>query len=374
MRRVIDLATLPGAYAARLFAEQGHEVIRVEPAAGDDLRRLPPFLRDKRDLEHGAYHQFLNAGKKSVTVDIETAAGRGTLLDLLTQADVLIANDPLPIEEQLCFAAHPHLVVTKIVDDAPELGAVARSGLMSLTGHPDRAPVTLGAHVPYLAVGIYVAVATAAALLVRSQSGRGLIARVSVRDSLASFVEQAMVEYCFSGTITERRGSRGAITAVSGALPCKDGHWVISQIHRAGRWSKFVEWVQDPELSADPSLAEEENQHKRRDFIMERLDGWARHFTKTELVEQAQRRHFPASPVSTPLDLVDDPQLVARGFLAEMDHPEFGKLNFPHGAIACVAGTRLLPAPKLGEHNEEVLGGLRPTPDGGGILKTASGK
>jgi crotonobetainyl-CoA:carnitine CoA-transferase CaiB-like acyl-CoA transferase len=163
-----------------------------------------------------------------------------------------------------------------------------------------------------------------------------------------------MVEYSFSGTITERRGSKGAITAVSGALPCKDGHWVISQIHRAGRWSKFVDWVQDPELSADASLAEEKNQHKRRDFIMERLDHWAQRFTKSELVEQAQRLRFPASPVSTTLDLVDDPQLLARGFLTPTDHAEFGKVNFPQGAIASALNNRLSSAPKLGEHNGEL--------------------
>jgi crotonobetainyl-CoA:carnitine CoA-transferase CaiB-like acyl-CoA transferase len=353
MLRVIDLTSFIGAYAARLFAEQGHEVIRIEPPEGDELRRLPPFLRDKRDLEHGAYHQFLNAGKKSVTVDIDSDTGKEILRNLLGQADVLLAS--APFDEPSCLAANPKLVLTKIVDDAPELCAVARSGLMSLIGHPDRAPVTLGGHVPHLAVGIYVAVATAAALLARKSSGRGLVATVSVRDSLASFVEQAMVEYSFSGTITERRGSRGAITAVSGAMPCKDGHWVISQIHRPGRWSKFVEWVQDPELSTDPSLAEEENQHKRRDFIMQRLDDWAKRFTKTELVEQAQRLHFPASPVSTPLDLVNDPQLIARGFLTEMDHPEYGKIFFPQGAIGAVLGTRLKPAPRLGEHNEQII-------------------
>lgn len=370
--RAIDLTTMSGAYASRLFAEQGHEVIRLEPPHGDEIRRLPPFLRGNNDLEHGAYHQFLNAGKKSVSVDLETSAGQKFLHDLLAQSDAIIANDPLPVDEQLCLLANSRLVVAKIIDDASELCAVARSGLMSLTGHPDRPPVTLGGHVPFLAVGIYVAVAVAAALLVRSQSGRGLVATVSLRDSLASFAEQAMVEYTLSGTITERRGSRGAITAVSGAMPCKDGHWVISQIHRPGRWSKFVEWVQDPELSADPSLAEEENQHKRRDFIMERLDRWAQRFTKTELVEQAQARHFPASPVSTPLDLTDDPQLLARGFLAEMNHPELGKINFPHGAIASVTGIRLSPAPKLGEHNEQILGELQRKSENGAALNTAS--
>jgi crotonobetainyl-CoA:carnitine CoA-transferase CaiB-like acyl-CoA transferase len=355
MARLIDLGGLPGAYATRLFAEEGHEVIRIESPEGDGLRRLPPFLGDKQDLEHSAYHQFLNAGKKSLALHLDSPAAQKIFLELASQSDALVSDDSLPLEDRLLFEANPKLVVTKIQDQEPEICAVARSGLMSLTGHPGQAPAILGAHVPALAVGIYVAVATAAALLTSTKTGKGSIAMVSIREALESFVEQAMVEYSFSGTVTERRGSKGAITAVSGALPCKNGHWVISQIHRPGRWTKFMDWVQDPELISDPSLAKEENQHKRRDFIMDRLDNWAKRFTKAELVEEAQRRHFPASPVSTPLDLIDDPQLIARGFLKEIDHPEFGRVKFPVGAIASVLGTQLGPAPRLGEHNTEIL-------------------
>jgi crotonobetainyl-CoA:carnitine CoA-transferase CaiB-like acyl-CoA transferase len=355
MARLIDLGGLPGAYATRLFAEEGHEVIRIESPEGDGLRRLPPFLGDKQDLEHSAYHQFLNAGKKSLALHLDSPAAQKIFLELASQSDALVSDDSLPLEDRLLFEANPKLVVTKIQDQEPEICAVARSGLMSLTGHPGQAPAILGAHVPALAVGIYVAVATAAALLTSTKTGKGSIATVSMREALESFVEQAMVEYSFSGTVTERRGSKGAITAVSGALPCKNGHWVISQIHRPGRWTKFMDWVQDPELISDPSLAKEENQHRRRDFIMDRLDNWAKRFTKTELVEEAQRRHFPASPVSTPLDLIDDPQLIARGFLKEIDHPEFGRVKFPVGAIASVLGTQLTPAPRLGEHNTEIL-------------------
>jgi crotonobetainyl-CoA:carnitine CoA-transferase CaiB-like acyl-CoA transferase len=355
MLRVLDVTTLTGAYAGRLFAEQGHEVIRVEPPQGDEIRRLPPFLKNSEDLEHGAFHQYLNAGKKSITLNIKQPGERERFLDLLAAADLLIVNSPLPIDERECLRSNPKLVLIKILDDAPEICAAARSGLMSLTGHPGRTPFVLGAHIPSIAVATYVGVAAAAALLARNSSGQSVIATVSVRQCLESFMEQAMVEYCFSSIITERRGGKGAITAVSGALPCKDGHWVISQIHRPGRWVKFMEWVNDEELNSDPSLAEEENQHKRRDFIMERLRIWANRSTKAELVEEAQRRHFPASPVSTPLDLVNDPQLLARGFLVEIDHPEFGKIHFPQGALASIAGTVLRPAPRLGEHNEEIL-------------------
>jgi crotonobetainyl-CoA:carnitine CoA-transferase CaiB-like acyl-CoA transferase len=353
--RVIDLSGLTGAYATRLFAEQGHEVIRIESPGGDSLRRLPPFLRENQDLEHGAYHQFLNAGKKSLALNLSSSAGQKIFLELLSQSEVLVADDSLPLEDRLLVEGNPKLVLTRIHDRELELCAVARSGLMSLTGHPGQAPAMLGAYVPSLAVGIYAAVATAAGLLTCKRTGKGSLVKVSVREALESFVEQAMVEYSFSGKVTERRGSKGAITAVSGALPCKDGHWVISQIHRPGRWTKFMEWVQDPELASDPSLAEEENQHRRRDFIMDRLDAWAKRFTKTELVEEAQRRHFPASPVSTPLDLVDDPQLIARGFLKDIDHPEFGRIRFPQGAIATVLGNQLSPAPRLGQHNAEIL-------------------
>ena len=82
-------------------------------------------------------------------------------------------------------------------------------------------------------------------------------------------------------------------------------------------------------------------------------------FAKSELVDQAQRLHFPASPVSTPFDLVNDPQLMARGFLTEMQHRDFGTINFPQGAIAITLGNRLSAAPKLGEHNSEILSELR---------------
>jgi crotonobetainyl-CoA:carnitine CoA-transferase CaiB-like acyl-CoA transferase len=358
MSRIIDIAGLSGAYATRLFAEQGHEVIRIENPAGDSLRRLPPFLADKDDLEHGAYHQFLNGGKKSLSLNLDSPAGRKIVLELVSQSDALVVDRSLPIENSSLLKVNPRLVVAKIQDEESEICAVARSGLMSLTGQPGEAPAVLGGHVPSMAVGIYVAVATAAALLMCNRTGKGSIVTVSAPEALESFAEQAMVEYRFSGTITERRGSKGAITAVSGALPCKDGHWVISQIHRPGRWTKFMDWVQDEELASDPSLAEEENQHKRRDFIMDRIHAWAKGFTKTELVEEAQRRHFPASPVSTPLDLIDDPQLIARGYLKRVVHPEFGEIVFPQGAIASILRTHMTPAPRLGEHNTEILSQL----------------
>src|SRR5262249_58419370 len=174
----------------------------------------------------------LNASKKSLTLNLGSPAGQKIFLELLSQSDALVADDLLPLQDRLLFEANPKLVVAKIQDQEPELCAVARSRLMSLTGHPGQPPAILGAHVPYLAVGVYVAVATAAAFLTSRKTGKGSIATVSVREALESFVEQAMVEYGFSGTITERRGSKGAVTPISGPLPSTNRPSPITPIHR----------------------------------------------------------------------------------------------------------------------------------------------
>jgi formyl-CoA transferase len=129
----------------------------------------------------------------------------------------------------------------------------------------------------------------------------------------------------------------------------------------------------DPAL-ADPALAAEEKRQERRDLIQERIRAWSGRFAKDELVEEAQRRHLPASPVASPLDLTQDPQLVARGFLTPLDHPLLGRLLFPRGAIATVFDRPIAPAPRLGQHNAALLAELGYSPAeqaslvGGGTL------
>lgn len=355
MARIIDLTAHPGVYATRLLAESGNEVIRVESATGDDLRKLGPYLGQKPDLEKGAYHQFFNAGKKSFKLNLESPASRKVLLRLIGTADAVVASTPLSFDENQLLEGNPRLALVKVLEDEPELCAVARSGLLALTGHPGKRPVLLGGHVVYAATGLYVAVAAAGALFSSQLTGQGQLVEVSVRQCLESLVEQSMVEYTNLGRVTERCGYRGAITAVSGAFPCSDGYWMVSVPHSPEGWGKFVDWVQDPVLSADPSLADEAERDAKKELVVERLGMWSKRFSKIDIVTEAQKRHVPASPVSTPLDLINDPQLTARGFLSETDHPDFGRILFPLGAIGSLWGTKLSPAPSLGQHNAEIL-------------------
>jgi crotonobetainyl-CoA:carnitine CoA-transferase CaiB-like acyl-CoA transferase len=351
MPRILDLTSEVGAYGTRLLAELGHDVVRIENPAGDAVRRLDPHLRAASDIEASAFHQFLNAGKRSFALDLATEDGRRRLLALAATADAVVASLPLPLGEDELRAANPDLALILIDDGPGELCAYARSGLLAITGEPDGRPVLLGGHIPYSAVGIYVAMATAAALF----AGGGQVVDVSAPQCLAALGEQVWIEYCASGELLERLGSRGGITALAGALPCADGHWMVSVPPSPQGWENFVQMVPDPAFKDDASMADEAARRERKNEILDRVALWSQSRSKHEIVEEAQRLHIPAAPVLSPLDLTQDAQLLARGFLRPTDHPDFGRINFPVGALATLFGTDVPAAPRLGQHNAAIL-------------------
>jgi len=356
MARILDLTSLMGAYGTRLLAELGHDVLRVESPKGDALRREAPLLAGADSkFEASAFHQFLNAGKHSLALDPTSERGRKLLLALVAKADALVASLPLSLDEDVLLAANPDLVFVRLDDGPPELCAYASAGLLAITGEPDGKPTMLGGHVPCAAVGVHVALAASAALYGKEASGRGQAVDVSAPQCLASLAEQVWVEYSASGERMERLGSRGGITAVAGALPCADGHWMISVPPDPRGWANFVQLVAHPAFKDDGSLADEAMRRERKQEILDCIAEWSRQQKKNEIVAQAQSLHIPAAAVTNPLELVDDPQLLARGFLTPVDHPDFGKMNFPVGALASMFGQAMSFAPPLGESTALVL-------------------
>ena len=114
MARILELTSLSGAYATRLLAEAGHDVIRLESRAGDELRRTGPFLNERADLDHGAFHQYLNAGKRSLSIDVTKPLGREVFSAILETVDVLMCDSSSPLEDQLLLPSDSDLVVIKI--------------------------------------------------------------------------------------------------------------------------------------------------------------------------------------------------------------------------------------------------------------------
>ena len=285
------------------WLRRGIEWCESSSISGDDVRRATPYVQETFDLEHSACHQFLNAGKESVSIDPETPDGGEALRGLIRKADCAIVTRPFGRDAAWFLDANPRIVLVEVDDVTNELCAYARSGLLSLTGHPDKTPVLLGGHAALSVIGLYVAVAASAAMLSAELQDCGHHVEVSAEQCLELLVEQALLTYHTTGEVPERRGLRGMITAVSGAFPCADGYWMVSVPNDLKNWNQLMDWVDDPLLRADPSLAEGGKRQQQRDFILDRLSTWSKNHNKEELVVGAQARRVPASPVATVLDL-----------------------------------------------------------------------
>jgi crotonobetainyl-CoA:carnitine CoA-transferase CaiB-like acyl-CoA transferase len=269
----------------------------------------------------------------------------------------------LPVDEAALIAANKSLILVRLDDTLPELIAFARSGLLAITGQPDGKPVVLGGHLALSAVGVYVALATISALFGRGndqgETGMGQVVDVSAPQALATLAEQVWNEYGNTGEILERLGSQGGNTALAGALACTDGYWMVSVPRDPKGWEKFLTLVPHPALK-DAGLADAAGRKKRKSEVLGYVAEWSRTQKRDEIVAKAQDLGFPCAPVNGPLDLTRDPQLLARKFLRPVEHPEFGKIDFPVGALANVWDRTLSFAPKLGENTAAVLAELGP--------------
>src|SRR5687767_6797219 len=120
MARILDLTGPAGAYGTRLLAELGHDVVRIESPDGDSLRSLHPHIGGAAGFETSAFHQFMNAGKRSVALDLGTEKGRSLLCALAAKADAVVASLPLPVDEAALIAANKSLILVRLDDTLPE--------------------------------------------------------------------------------------------------------------------------------------------------------------------------------------------------------------------------------------------------------------
>ena len=381
--RVLDLTHyIAGTYCTRLMAGLGADVVKVErPPAGDPLRRLGPFASRShvyRDydangpVEDGAWHLYLNAGKRSISLDLKSAEGREVALGLARKADILVENfapgtlQRLGLGYEALQAVNPALVVTSISNfgqtgpyrdwRATEANLYAMGGLMNITGEPDQEPLKEGAPLAQLGAGQNAFAASMGALMFAEETGEGQHIDISIAEYATNILENALMQYSYSGKEYTRVGNRGYGRAAWGIYPCQDGHVGII----AGpdhRWPEVARIMEREEL-ADPRYGSRRGRQEFADEVDALMLPWLIEHDKVDIFKAGQESGLGFSFVATMKDILEMEQLVAREYFMELEHPMAGTLAYPGAPVACEPEAKawvFRRAPLFGEHTGSVL-------------------
>ena len=362
--RVIELScTSAAAFAGRFCADAGAEVILVEPPSGHPLRHEGPFPNSVRDPETSAAHLHVNAGKRSVTLDIQHETS--VLRRLITSADVFLTDLPLPVLDPLDLRWEvlsewdPALVMTQITpfgNTGPyrhyagtNLIEMALGGQLKITGDPGKPPLcNFGAQAEYQA-GLAAFAGTVANLLLRDAGGEGEYLDLSVQDVVAMNLEGRSLTFNL-GVMAERAGLN--VSAVYGVYPCADG-WVFLSAFAPALWEQLKDAVGMDEL-LDERFQSQAGRLEHNDELQAVLTGWTLSKTSDELRVFAQKG-YPITVAETPERLLASEQWANRNVVYEVAHPAAGKVSVLASPWQGPNTTAPRPAPTLGEANKEIL-------------------
>ncbi len=376
--RVLEYAqSVSGPHCAKMLADLGAEVVKIEPPAGGDrTRRAGPFPQGVPDPKRSGLFLYLNANKRSVTLDPTSSAGRRLFEELVERCDVLVDSWPgarlgdIGLGYEALAVRCPRLVMVSITpfgDSGPyraykasELVTYHVSGLGYVTPRgatdPARPPLKAGGRLAQFFAGLNGAVATMAALLARRRTGRGQHVDVSQQECLLPMLRRDVAAYCYGGEVASRL-MRSWKIAPNDIVPCKDGHVFIAAVEET-QWQRLVDLMGRPAWAADGRFRDRLGRAEHWDSLKPLIEAWSLQRSKAEICQAAQASRVPISPVNTAADLLASPHLAARGFFVDVEHPGAGAGPYP-GAPYRFAATpwRIRrPAPQLGEHNAEVYG------------------
>jgi crotonobetainyl-CoA:carnitine CoA-transferase CaiB-like acyl-CoA transferase len=367
--KVLDLSEdIAGSFCARLLADYGADVLKLEPPGGASLRRRGPFYHDDPHPEKSLFFLVLNLNKKGATLNLETSTGQNVLKRLAQQVDVIVETyrpgylDSLGLGYEDLRKVNPALIVTSITpfgQDGPyshyqgeEIVEYAMSMIMSISGVQGREPLKHGGFQGQYEGGLFGAGATSMALFAQLNTGQGEHVDVSITECVASTMMATQTIYPFIGATQARRKAVGG--GFENPMPCKDG-WIIVQAGGGATWGDLANFFQAPEL-LEPRFADRAQRSQNGAELDQIIINAIKDRGKWELFPKAAAVRMLFGIVQTPLELVDCPQLESRNFYREVDHPVIGKIKVPAELFKFTETPYQLrlPAPTLGQHNREI--------------------
>jgi len=372
--KVVELGTLiAGPFASRICAEFGAEVIKVEsPDGGDPLRKW------RKLYEGTSLWWFVQArNKRSITLNLKHEEGREVLKKLLAEADILIENfrpgvlEKLGLGWDVLHALNPKLVMVRLsgfgqsgpMKDQPGFGAVGESmgGLRYITGFEDRPPVRTGISIGDSIAALWGVIGALMALRHREvNGGQGQVVDVALYEAIFAMMESMVPEFDVFGFIRERTGNIMPGITPSSIHTCADGKHIQIGANGDAIFQRFMRAIGRDDLADAPDLADNAGRDARRDELYGIIDRWAGSLPLAEVEATLLRAEVPASRIYSAEDMFADPQFLAREMFLAAKLPDGKPFKMP-GIVPKLSETPggvEWTGPKLGEHNDQVLGRL----------------
>ena len=369
--KVLDLTrVLSGPFCTALLGDMGADVIKVEAPEGDSVRGQGAI----RDGLSWYFAQF-NRNKRSIRLDLRKPEAKVILERAIGQADVLVENFRPGVLARLGFdddrlkALRPSLVVCSIngfgstgpYKDRPAFDFVAQamSGFMSVNGGADDPPLRSGLPISDLVAGLYAALSIAAAVPRAKATGQGQRAEVSLTNGLVSLLSYIATNYFATGAAPARSGNDHPIAAPYGLFPTRDGQIALAPADDAF-FGRLADALREPGLKTDPLYATQSARVVNRTRINAIVGGKLAANTTDFWVETLNKAGVPCGPVNSVAEVFRDPQILQQQMVMDVEQPGYGivrMLGFPIKFSDSPCRVRR-PAPRLGEHSDEILGEL----------------
>jgi crotonobetainyl-CoA:carnitine CoA-transferase CaiB-like acyl-CoA transferase len=377
--KVIELARiLAGPWIGQTLSDLGADVIKIESPEGDFTRNWgPPFVK-RADGSRGdaAYFHSANRGKKSVVVDFQTDEGREAILELVADADVFIENFKVGglakygLDYEALRKINPRLIYLSLTGFG-QTGPSAHkagydfmiqglAGIMDLTGDPDGEPQKMGVAFADIFTGLYGVIGIQSALMVRDKTGKGQHIDVALLDCMSAVLANQALNYLVSGTPPTRMGNAHPNIVPYQVFPASDGHLIIATGSQ-GQWAKMCQVLGLDDLIEDARFLTNSDRVKNRDELAALISDKTSQRPRDEMLAAFEAVFVPAGPINTVADTFNDPQVIARKLRVDLPAGDGVMVPSVRTPITFSESTLKLEraSPSLGEHSDEVLGGLK---------------
>ena len=375
--RIVDLTQmLAGPYCTMLLADQGAEIIKVEPLDGDHTRIIGPYHADDQLKAFGGYFASVNRNKHSIAIDLKQPQGRDLVMKLCENADAVVENyrggvmDRLGLSYEVLHERNPKLVYATIrgfgdqrtgkspYADWPAYDVISQAmgGIMAITGPDKDTPMKVGPGVGDLVPAITCAFGIVSAIFRAHKTGKGQFVDVGMVDAILALCERVMHQHSYVGSLPVPEGNHHPLLCPFGMFPAKDGFVTIAA-HADQHFPILCRLIGKPEMAADPRFVDVQSRRANQDAIIGTVSAFTCQRTKQELLKHLGGQ-VPFSPVYNVRDIVADPHFAAREMLVSVPHPGLDREVLLAGVAVKMTetpGRVRHRAPLLGEHTDRYL-------------------